>query len=198
MANTQQVTDKELINRFNAGDEKAFKMLYDQYWESLLVSAFNIVNKKDVAEDILQDIFVNLWAKRGRIEIKTSLKGYLYSCILYKTYDYFRKNKGVYTEDFTLDFNKRVETGTPESKMIYKELMAHLNTAIENLPKRNKEVFKLKRERHLSNKEIAQQLNISTKTVEAHMTKSLKILKASISNIATLELIAFLFIDIGS
>ncbi|APY11830.1 hypothetical protein BWZ22_11550 [Seonamhaeicola sp. S2-3] len=198
MADSQKVIDKELIRRFNAGDEKAFKVLYDLYWEPLLVSAFNIVKKKGAAEDILQDIFVNLWVKRGNIEIKTSLKGYLYSCVLYKTYDYFRKNKSVYTEDFTSDFSKRVETTTPESKMIYNELMAHLNTAIENLPERNKEVFKLKRERHLSNKEIAQQLNISIKTVEAHMTKSLRILKASISNIATLELITFLFIDIVS
>ncbi len=198
MVDLKQISDKNLIRRINAGDEKAFRMLYDLYWEQLLVSAFNIVKKKDIAEDILQDIFIKFWIKRGEIKIKTSLQGYLYSCVLYKTYDYFRKNNGVFLEDFTTDFNKRVQTSNPESEMIYKELIAHLNTAIESLPERNREVFKLKREKQLSNKEIAEQLNISTKTVEAHMTKSLKILKASISNIATLELITFLFIEIGS
>ncbi|MDO5979678.1 RNA polymerase sigma-70 factor [Flavivirga spongiicola] len=196
MAISQQKSNQELIARINNGEERAFKMLYDLYWDHLLVSAYNIVKKRDVAEDILQEIFINLWTKRGSIEIKTSLKGYLYSCVLYKTYDYFRKNKGIFTEGFVDNFNKRLQTSNPESKMIHKELIEHLNTAIENLPERNREVFKLKREKQLSNKEIAQLLDISIKTVEAHMTKSLRILKASISNIASLELIIFLFSDV--
>ena len=198
MAISQQKSNQELIARINNGEERAFKMLYDLYWDHLLVSAYNIVKKRDVAEDILQEIFINLWTKRGSIEIKTSLKGYLYSCVLYKTYDYFRKNKGIFTEGFVDNFNKRLQTSNPESKMIHKELIEHLNTAIENLPERNREVFKLKREKQLSNKEIAQLLDISIKTVEAHMTKSLRILKASISNIASLELIIFLFSDVMS
>ncbi len=193
---SQQLSDQELITRINNGGERAFKMLYDLYWEQLLVSAYNMVRKRDVAEDILQEIFISLWNKRGNIEIKTSLKKYLYSCVLYKTYDYFRKNKDIFKEDFATDFNERIQTSTPESEMIHEELMEHLNTAIENLPEINKEVFKLRREKQLSNKEIAQLLGISTKTVEARMTKSLRILKASISNIATSELIIFLFLDV--
>ena len=190
---TQKNTDQELIERINASDEKAFKILYDLYWEQLFISAFNLVKLRDVSEDILQEIFIKIWTNRGEIQINTSLKGYLYTCVLYKTYDYFRKNKDVFKEDFLDNFNKRIQTSNPESKLIHKELISHINKSVDSLPEKTKVVFKLSRESQLSHKEIAKELNISTKTVEAHITKALKILKISISNIASIELIVFLF-----
>ncbi|MCK0131650.1 RNA polymerase sigma-70 factor [Flavobacteriaceae bacterium F08102] len=191
-----KLLEQELLKRFNAGDEAALRYLYDTYWEQLYVSAYNLVKNREVCEDILQDIFIKLWDKRGNIVIKTSLKAYLHTSVLYKVYDYFRKNKGVFHEELIEDFDRKIQYTTPESKLIYEELVAHVNASIELLPPKCRAVFKLSREKQLSHKEIAAELNISVKSVESHITKALKHLRGSLSNIASVELALFIFHDL--
>ncbi|MDD7885088.1 RNA polymerase sigma-70 factor [Flavivirga sp. 57AJ16] len=192
MSVAQNHTDQQLIDRINANDEGAFNTLYDLYWESLFIYAHNLLKDRVLAEDILQDIFINIWTKRGDINVKTTLKGYLYTSVMYKVYDQFRKNKQSFKEELLDNFNQRIQTSNPESKLIYQELLEHINRTVETFPDKIKEVFILSRQEQLTHKEIAEKLGISTKTVEAHITKALKLLKASISNIAGMELIIFI------
>ena len=93
------------------------------------------------------------------------------------------------------NFDRRIQASNPESKLMHKELITHINAAIDLLPDKCKIVFKLSRDEQLSHKEIAKKLNISTKTVEAHITIALKALKSSLSTIAGIELIVFVFHD---
>ena len=192
MSVAQKIKDQELVERINASDETAFQELYDLYWESLFIYAYNLLKDRATAEDILQEIFINIWNKRGDIEIKSTLRGFLFTSVMYKVYDQFRKNKRFFKEELLEDFSQRIQTSTPESKLIYQELVDRVNEAVETLPDRIKEVFKLSRDEQLSHKEIAEKLGITTKTVEAHITKALKHIKPAISNLASLELIVFI------
>lgn len=191
-----QTSDEKILARLNKNDEKALSILYERYWEKLFISAYNLVKKREVCEDIIQEIFINIWNKRGEIKIHTSLKSYLYTCVTYKVYDYFRKNNKVIEVQLFENIEKRIQDSTPESKLIFKELVAHINLHIDLLPEKSRIVFKLSRIEQLSHKEIAKKLNISTKTVEAHITNAIKILRTSLSTYASIELLLLIFRDI--
>lgn len=184
--------DDELLKLIKTNDENAFKLLYDTYWEQLFVSAYNILKNREACEDILQEIFIRFWTNRESIQIKTSLKGYLHASVVYRVYDYFKKNKNVFHEEFLDAFDTRTQITNPESQLIYTELCAQIDFAVQSVPKRSRIVYKLSREKQLSHKEIAEKLNISTKTVEAHITKALKIIRSSLGHVNGFELLLLL------
>ena len=191
----KQITDKELIARLNKSDEEALSILYKKYWETMYLAAYNLVKNKEVCEDIVQEIFINIWNKREKLEIKVSLKSYIYTSTIYKIYDYFRKNNNVIKVELLENFDKRLEFSNPETKLIHKELLEYIDAVIEDLPEKCKITFKLSREKQLSHKEIAEKLNISPRTVEGHIAKAIKILKSSLGNTVSLELVFFIFHD---
>ena len=82
MIKSRQISDKELLDRLNKGDETVLKLLYERYWEELFISAYNLLKNREVCEDILQEIFISIWKKRGKIQIKISLKSYLIQVLL--------------------------------------------------------------------------------------------------------------------
>lgn len=186
--------DDELLELIKADDENAFKMLYEIYWEQLFVSAYNLLKNREACEDILQEIFIKFWTNREKIQIKTTLKGYLHASVIYKVYDYFKKNKKIFKEEILDAFDHRVQIITPESQLIFTELSAQIHFAVALVPKKSRIVYKLSREKQLSHKEIAEKLNISTKTVEAHITKALRIIRSSLSHFIGFELVLLLHI----
>ena len=192
MSSDIKMREQELISRLNHGDESALATIYKDNWEVMYLAAYNLVKNKQISEDIVQDVFITIWKKREKLEIKVSLKSYLYTSTIYKTYDYFRKNKSAITVELIENFNERIQTSNPETKLMDKELTEYLETIIGELPEKCKIVFNLSRNEQLSHKEIAAQLNISTRTVEGHITKALKILRASLSSIATTSFVIFI------
>lgn len=186
------INDDELLELIRANDEKAFKLLYENYWEQLFISAYSLLKDREACEDILQEIFIRFWTNRDKIRIKTTLKGYLHASVVYKVYDYFKKNKNIFKEEFLDVFDPRYQSITPESQLIFKELSAQISFAVESVPKASRVVYKLSREKQLSHKEIAEKLKISTKTVEAHITKSLKIVRKSLKNTNGFDMVLML------
>lgn len=174
-------SDTNLIETLKRGDKKALTTLYDKYWKPLFISSYNILKNKEVCEEIIQDVFIEIWNKRSELEIKVSLQSYLYACVRYKVFYEFRKNTIIRVELFE-DLNGRFHYATPETKVMYKELEQLIESIVGNLPQKCQNVYRLSRNEHLSHKEIAQQLNISTKTVENHITNALKVLRASLGN----------------
>jgi len=196
MQNLKKINQKLLLEKLSRGDETALAAIYKQYWEIMYLAAFNLVKKKEVCEDIVQEIFVSIWNNRENIKINTSLKSYLYTSTIYKVYDYFRKNSNVVKVELLESFDKRIQSSNPETKLIHAELMEFVDSVIEDLPTKCKEVFKLSREAQLTHKEIAQKLNISQRTVEGHIAKALKILRSSLGNAVTIEMVMFIFHDL--
>lgn len=192
MSNAIINNDRELIDLLHQGNEEALSLIYKKYWQMMYLAAYNLVQDKEVCEDIVQDIFVKLWSKRDNLIINTSLKSYLYTSTIYKVYDSFRKNKKLIKVELLDDFSEKIQTFTPETKLLHDELIQHVDSIIEQLPEKCKVVFKLSREQELSNKEIANKLQISQRTVEGHITKALSILRGSIGIPLSLEFILFL------
>ncbi|MBJ7881859.1 RNA polymerase sigma factor [Gelidibacter salicanalis] len=192
MSSKLSLKERDLIHRLNNNDESALASVYKEHWELMYFAVYNLVNNKQISEDIVQDVFVKIWRNRERLDIKVSLKSYLYTSAIYKTYDYFRKNKSAITVDLLENFNERIQTSNPETKLMDKELHEYLETIISELPEKCRIVFNLSRNEDLSHKEIASKLNISPRTVEGHITKALKILRGSLSSISTTSYIIFI------
>ena len=181
--------DSILVNRLRAGDKLALTELYNAYWELLFISAYNIIKDRELCEDIIQDIFMNIWHNREKLEINISLKSYLYACARYQVFNQFRKNKDKIHVEFFDDLDKRFQYATPETEMMHNELTQQINSIVESLPEKCQMVYKLSREEHLSHKAIAEQLNISTKTVENHISKALQVIRLSMGSSASVALV---------
>jgi len=159
--------------------EELERWFYD-YYEGLTRYAFSMVKKQDEAEDIVQKLFIKLWEKREKLEIKGSEKSYLYSAVYNTSINYLtsvaRKNNHRSVEvDYSLSDNKSTDWDI-ESK----ELENTIELAMQTLPPKCREVFQLSRQEQLSYKEIADQLNISIKTVENQMGKALKLMRSAL------------------
>jgi len=139
-----------------------------------------------------------LWNKRQTLVIKTTLQNYLYACVTYKVFDVFRQNNDLLKNELLENFDQRIQESNPETLLMHQELIATIEIAIEALPEKSKAVFKLSREEQLSYIEIAERLNISTKTVEAHISKSLRLLRNSLGKNISIGLVIFWFLVYNS
>lgn len=157
-------------------DENAFKALFYEFYSALCVYCDKIVNSREDAEDIVQDLFYKIWENRKNIEITTSFRNYLITSARNSALDFLRK-KGIsdrYAEkqrmhDHTLK--------TPEDFYTFNELQTMINEALLKLPERMREIFEMNRFGGMTYNEIAAQKAISPKTVESDMSKALKILR---------------------
>tara|TARA_B100000809_G_scaffold241179_1_gene264153 strand:+ start:2617 stop:3198 length:582 start_codon:yes stop_codon:yes gene_type:complete len=184
------IPDNDVLASLKRGEEKALKIMYEKYWKSLYISSYKLLKNKELSEDIIQDVFMDVWRNRSKIDIQISLKSYLYACVRYKVFYEFRKNKDFQRVELVEDLDRRFQMATPETKVMHKELISTIDAIVDTMPEKCKEVYKLSREEQLTHKEIATQLNISTKTVENHITKALKMMRTGLGNSFQ---IAFLF-----
>jgi len=193
MAFVNKYNDLDLVKRLQQNEEEALTIIYKEYWEIMYMAAYNLVKDRSVCEDIVQEVFISLWQRREKLQIKTSLKSYLYTSTVYKVYDHFSKNKKMLKDELFDNFENKIEASNPETKLMHEELIRHLDAIVDSLPDKCREVYKLSRENMLSNKEIAEQLNISQRTVEGHISKALKILKESLGVAVSIEFIVYFF-----
>jgi RNA polymerase sigma-70 factor (family 1) len=185
------LSDIQLIDRLKLDDETALSAIYKRYWEVLYASAYHVLKDRQVCEDIIQELFIKLWNNRCSTRITVSLKAYLYASIRYEVYRQIRT--GAVRGDIYDDVLQRIHTPAVYDNIEYKELTARISSVVNTLPEKCREVYKLSREECLSHKEIASQLNISTKTVENHLTKALRQLRTFIGSTFLLQVL-FLFI----
>ena len=183
--------DNNLLNRLRDDDEVAFAELYDRYWQQLFLYAYNVNHNKELCEEILQDVFLSLWGKRKSLLIHDSLRSYLFTSVRYQVFRFLKRKENKINWEALEKVDIGIYHSSPESKMIDTENLRQLENLVENLPSRCRQVFRLSREKQLSNKEISNQLNISQKTVENHMTKALFALKSALKTLSVLLSIFF-------
>ncbi|ASU33096.1 RNA polymerase sigma-70 factor [Mucilaginibacter xinganensis] len=175
----EYLVDKQLIDRLKGDEAIALSIIYKKYWQSLYISAHNILKDQQACEDIIQELFIKLWNNRHTLEITVSLKAYLYASIRYEVYRQVRT--GAVRGEIYDNLLERLETPGTYNDIEYKELIGQVSSVVNKLPEKCREVYKLSREEHLSHKQIAEQLNISTKTVENQITKALRYLRTSLT-----------------
>jgi RNA polymerase sigma-70 factor (ECF subfamily) len=173
------------------GDVNAFEMFFKTWYQPLCNYAYTFIQDKDEAEEIVQSAFLSVWEKRETIDIKTSLKSYLYTMVRNTSLNVIKheKIKQKYVGE-ALALEERAHDGVAQT-VLSAELESKIQEAIEALPEQCRLVFKLSRFEELKYAEIAAQLEISIKTVENHMGKALKIMREQLKEYLPV-LIAFL------
>jgi RNA polymerase sigma-70 factor (family 1) len=161
--------DKQLLDLLQQGDEFALAEIYERYWSKLYLQAYNVIRDRQIAEDIVQEVIVQLWIRRSVAEI-ASLKAYLYTCIKYQTFKALptaRAKTNLMQEHIAFVD----DTG---DLVMAKDFQQQLDIAVSKLPAKCRDVFNLSRKDHLSTKEVALRLGISPKTVENQLTIALR------------------------
>jgi RNA polymerase sigma-70 factor (ECF subfamily) len=169
-------TDEELFQSFRFGNTDALEQIYLRYWSSLMRAACRQLGTYVESKDIVQDVFTSLIQKSSSINIKVSLKAYLFQMLRHRIINNKRNNRihiGCHNEIFRMNKSENICSDNYEIK----EMTAYVNQIICSLPEKCKEVFLLSRETDCSYKDIAERLKISVSTVEKHIIKALKIIK---------------------
>jgi len=185
--------DHELLLMLKASNELGLKCIYDKYWKRLYLSAFNIIREVGPCEDIVQEVLLQLWLKRGDAEIY-SLKSYLFSAVRYKVLSFIRSASHRKIFIYPGELEQLAGMEELKDRLNERDIADILDTGIASLPERCKEVFTLSRKKFLTNKEIAGRMGISIKTVEAQMTIALRQLKKSMSDFLLVLIIISLLI----
>lgn len=191
MVENHGFSDVDLLSLFKKGDQSAFRLIYDRYWQLLYVSACKILRDEDEAKDIVQEVFISFLNKGVDLEISTSLSAYLYSAVRYKVFDFISRRK--VRQDHLSSLIAYISSGdiSIERAMIERETNEEIEKEIQNLPQKMKEIFELSRKEELSHKEIAKTLNVSDKTVKKQISNALKLLKPKFTNYYSIILMAF-------
>ena len=171
-----QAADADLLQSIKLSDASAFEELYKRYFPTLLHTAYKQLNSRQKGEDIVQNIFVDLYRRRTSIEVNVSLKAYLHQALKFRVRNEYRARvirmryqKSLFLGSFCkIDFPDALEA---------KELETKIHVALNRLPEKCKQVFLLSRKADLSNNDIAADLNIAVSTVEKHISKALKTLR---------------------
>lgn len=169
-------------HRIYQNDVRALKELYDLLGEKLMHLAISIIGAREIAEEIIQDVFIIVWQKRNSIYDIQDLKKYLYISTRNISINYFRKqHKGIelYFDEAYLP-QYAIDT-TPEDLMITSEVLKRINLAISNLPTQCRLIFKLVKEDQLKYREVADILSLSLKTIGNQMGIALKKLHAAMA-----------------
>ncbi|HLT93315.1 MAG TPA: RNA polymerase sigma-70 factor [Membranihabitans sp.] len=167
-------TDEHLPGSPSLSKEKVFKALYSRYWETLYLQAYRVLGDDKACEDIVQEVFIDIWEKQKLDKIE-NLSAYLFQSVKFKTLMALRQNK---IRDRHLTIIRELSPQyTLNHNLESVVLSEHIDLHLKNLPPKCREVFYKSRFENLKNEEIADQLNISKRTVETHISYALRYLR---------------------
>ncbi len=181
-------TEKELLQLIKNSDKKAFELIFRLYYQPLKQFASKILNDTELAEDIVQEVFVQFWETRTNMSI-VSLKSYLYTIVKNKCLNQLRhlKVRKIHHEEIIYTTEKFFDNDEKDSSLKIKLL-----TSIDKLPAQCKKIFIMSRMHRLKHKEIAEELGISVKTVKNQVGKALKLLREDLTGINTALIISII------
>lgn len=170
-----------LIQRLTGNDRGAFEQIFRTYYTDLCKFCLKYVRDEQIAEEIVQEVFINIWERRSSLTITTSIKSYLFTAIRNRSFNYLKLQLPKEQKKVDLDGVGFIEEDSREQEMIMDELREYVNDAIESLPNKCKIIFNLSRNGGMTYKEIAEELDISVKTVENQIGLALKKLRETLN-----------------
>lgn len=183
MRGYKEATDEDLFVWLKEDDERAFNNLFERYWDRLLETAFYKLQSQTEAEEVVQQIFLDIWRNREVTQLKYSFRTYISAALRYSIYAAIaQRKKGNQISIDSLETDSFIDDSTREW-LTFNDVRDKLELLMSQLPEKCELVFRMSREEGKSVKEIAEELDISTKTVEAHITKALKVLKSGINQL---------------
>ena len=173
----EETYQKKLLLLLNRGDESAFNELYQAYSKPLYLRILRMVKSADIADELLQELFIKLWNARTTVDSEKSFQSYLYTIAQNLVYNYFRKVAHDQALIESLIINAANYYLNGQELLENKETAAILKQAIEQLPPQRKKVFQLCKIEGKSYEEAGRIMGISPATVNSHMTKSIQAIK---------------------
>lgn len=189
----------DLFKAVSEGNEKAFEQLYKLYFPRLYAFALKMINDNECAKDVVQNVFIRLWERSGTFSTEHS-EAFLFKMVRNASLNYIRHLKVVdnlksYVKDkyqgeelYYIDM-----VGDEPYVLIEKELQEKVSNVMDSLPEKCRQVFHLSRIEGLKNQEIADQLNVSIKTVEKHISKALTIYREKFSDHLPFQVFLLIF-----
>lgn len=178
-----QYTEQELALNIKQGDIKSFELLFNTHCSNMLQYATTMLKDSDDAEDIVQQVFVQLWAKREAVVVETSIKSYLYRAVHNSCLNKIKQQ--VVRSGYANDYQHIGNTATASVAQLLenKELAVEIQKALDELPEQCKRIFAMSRFEQLKYQQIADALGINVKAVEHQMGKALKHLRNKLKHL---------------
>lgn len=178
MAALHSHSDTVLLNRLRDGDRTAFDVLYDKYWDRVYNQAFKKLHDPDTAKDITQEVFIHIWTHRNSNYID-NLEAWLFTAVRNNVFRELKKErKFIPIPDLLVEL--RSYYNEADADALQKELMAAYKRLVDAMPSAQQTIYKMRFHDDLSTEEIAEQLNISRKTVQNQLTRAVSVLKTSL------------------
>ena len=186
------LSDDEIIKLLQENSEAAIDRLFQQYYEYLCKAVYRIIPDTNYVEDIVQEVFYELWKKRNQLRINSSLKAYLRRAAVNRALNHIRDGKFKRMNEVNEDLMQPVKENVTHL-IEANELRLIIDKIIDNLPERCRIVFILNRFEDMTYKQIGEHLNISVKTVENQISKALKILKEQLGPFLKMLILVFFY-----
>jgi RNA polymerase sigma-70 factor (family 1) len=170
-------TDQQLVTLLKDKDDHAFTEIYERYWSVLYIHARRLLQDDDLAQDAVHDVFATLWKKSAELELTNTLNSYLYRTVKNAILNDIRHER--VAANYLAELKRFYQEGaTSTDELVHlKELQVLIEQEIQNLPEEMRKVFEMSRKRHLSNAEIAIELNKSELTVKNQIKRAKDILR---------------------
>jgi RNA polymerase sigma-70 factor (family 1) len=184
-------TDEELMLEIKAGNMLAFDILYKKYSKRLYKFAFSILKSDEESENIIQDVFLNLWENRQSVVKDSSVKYYVFSIVHNSAISLIRKKARTTQFIEYLRLHQNLNQDPVNVEFEYNELKDRLDRIVNRLPERQKEVYILHNVEGLRYQDIAKRLKISENTIENHMSRALKTIREKLGTYSLIPLLFF-------
>lgn len=180
---TSQVNDKQLVVRFIDGDEHAFEKLFKKHHQMLRKVALFLIQDNEQGEEIVHDVFLNVWQKRQNINPDASFKNYLITAVRNRCFNYLKAKKQTQSIDNDETWVEELVADTyTDTQAQVKDVQKAIDGAVGKLPEQCRIIFQLSRYEAMSYKEIAEALNLAPKTIENQIGRALKFLRADLKD----------------
>jgi RNA polymerase sigma-70 factor (family 1) len=177
-----QHIDQDQLRLIAEGHEQSFRKLYDMYAGKIYTMALGYLKSPVEAQDVVQEIFVKIWEKRGSLTEIDNFPAYLHVITRNLLINHLQKKIPVFSQNESTLQPTSGDRHLPHQQLDYRELTVLISRAIAQLPPRQQQVYRLSREQGLNHQQIAKELSLSYDTVREHMSKALKNIRTSLEN----------------
>lgn len=178
-------SDQELLHLMQSDNNAAFTEIYNRYWDKLFTIAGHKLQNLAEAEEVVQDVYLELWNRRRQLNITASLPAYLCTAVKFKVINILaRRHRQLQYRQHAVR-SAAVGDHSTEQRLSFGELQSRLASLVNELPDKCRLVFRLSREEGLSHKEIAATIGIAEKTVEAHLSRALRTLRTQLRSLSS-------------
>jgi RNA polymerase sigma-70 factor (ECF subfamily) len=186
----QHYADDQLTTALAEGDRNAFSQVYERYWSPLYQLAYQKVRSREIAEELVQNLFVSLWEKRETITIR-ELRPYLFTALRFSIINHIESDQ--VRERFITYYESFVQQAThqPADELALRDLTDAIERSLHTLPEQTQQVFRMSRFDCLTIPEIADKLNLSEKAIQYHLSKALRVVRENLHNLGAVVSIVF-------